>query len=101
MKVAKITGKRQAELREVPDPKIRENFVIVKIHSIPMCTEYKAYASGRAPGVLGHEAAGEVVEIAEEGASAQIDKMAKKYLGKDKYPYSQPGVKTQKFLFKP
>ena len=34
---------------------------------------------------------GEVVEITEEGADTHIDKMAKKYLGKDKYPFRQPG----------
>ncbi len=30
-------------------------------------------------------------EISEEGADAHIDKLAKKYLGVDKYPYRQPG----------
>ena len=34
---------------------------------------------------------GRVVEITENGADAHIDKMAKKYLGKDKYPFRQPG----------
>lgn len=34
---------------------------------------------------------GEVVEITEQGADAHIDKMAKKYLGKDRYPFRQPG----------
>jgi PPOX class probable F420-dependent enzyme len=34
---------------------------------------------------------GRVVQITEEGADAQIDRMAKKYLGKDKYPFTQPG----------
>jgi PPOX class probable F420-dependent enzyme len=34
---------------------------------------------------------GRVVEMTENGADAHIDKMAKKYLGKDKYPYRQPG----------
>ena len=34
---------------------------------------------------------GRVVEITENGADQHIDKMAKKYLGKDKYPFSQPG----------
>ncbi len=34
---------------------------------------------------------GEVVEITEEGADTHIDKLAKKYLGKDKYPFRQPG----------
>jgi hypothetical protein len=34
---------------------------------------------------------GRVVEITESGADQHIDKMAKKYLGQDKYPYRQPG----------
>lgn len=34
---------------------------------------------------------GEVVEITEEGADAHIDSLAKKYLGKDKYPFREPG----------
>jgi PPOX class probable F420-dependent enzyme len=37
------------------------------------------------------EIRGRVVEITEEGANAHIDKMAKKYLDADKYPYGQPG----------
>jgi len=37
------------------------------------------------------EVRGRVAEITEDGAAAHIDKMAKKYLGKDKYPFSQPG----------
>ena len=34
---------------------------------------------------------GRVVEITEEGADAHIDRLAKKYLGEDRYPYRQPG----------
>jgi hypothetical protein len=34
---------------------------------------------------------GEVVEIAEQGADAHIDALAKKYLGKDRYPFRSPG----------
>lgn len=34
---------------------------------------------------------GEVEEITEKGADAHIDLLAKKYLGKDRYPYRQPG----------
>ncbi|MCH7577330.1 MAG: PPOX class F420-dependent oxidoreductase [Chloroflexi bacterium] len=34
---------------------------------------------------------GRVVEITHEGADEHIDKLAKKYLGLDKYPYHQPG----------
>ncbi len=36
------------------------------------------------------EIRGRIAEITEEGADAHIDKMAKKYLGADKYPYRQP-----------
>jgi len=35
------------------------------------------------------EIRGRVVEITEEGADANINKLAKKYLGVDKYPYRQ------------
>lgn len=34
---------------------------------------------------------GRVVEITEDGADQHIDKMAKKYMGVDKYPLRQPG----------
>ncbi len=37
------------------------------------------------------EVRGQVSEVTENGADAHIDKMAKKYLGKDKYPFRQPG----------
>ena len=37
------------------------------------------------------EVRGRVVDITEEGADAHIDKMAKKYLGADKYPNRRPG----------
>jgi PPOX class probable F420-dependent enzyme len=33
---------------------------------------------------------GVIVEITEQGADAHIDSLAKKYLGKDKYPFGQP-----------
>ena len=36
---------------------------------------------------------GRVVEMTENGSDAHIDKMAKKYLGKDTYPYRVPGEK--------
>lgn len=34
---------------------------------------------------------GTVVDVTEEGADAQIDKMAQKYLGQAKYPFRRPG----------
>jgi len=37
------------------------------------------------------EVRGRVVEITEQGADTHIDRMAKKYLGVDKYPSRRPG----------
>ena len=34
---------------------------------------------------------GTVARVTENGADAHIDSLAKKYLGKDKYPFRQPG----------
>ncbi len=34
---------------------------------------------------------GKVTKVTEQGASAHIDSLAKKYIGKDKYPWSRPG----------
>lgn len=65
MKVAAITGERKAELKEVPDPKPKEDWALVKIHATPMCTEYKGFLRGGETDHLGHEAAGEVVEVAQ------------------------------------
>ncbi|PYP88108.1 MAG: PPOX class F420-dependent oxidoreductase [Blastocatellia bacterium AA13] len=36
------------------------------------------------------EIRGEVVDITEEGGDEHIDKMAQKYLGKDRYPWRRP-----------
>src|SRR5450432_714331 len=37
------------------------------------------------------EVRGKVAEITEDGADDHIDKMAKKYIGKDSYPFRRPG----------
>ncbi|MDE3096395.1 MAG: PPOX class F420-dependent oxidoreductase [Chloroflexota bacterium] len=37
------------------------------------------------------EVRGRVTEITADGAAAHIDKLAKKYLGQDRYPFNQPG----------
>jgi PPOX class probable F420-dependent enzyme len=47
------------------------------------------------------EIRGRVAEITEEGADAHIDKMAKKYLGADKYPYRQPSETRVMFKIQP
>ena len=67
MKVAAILGERQAGLIDVPDPKPKEDWVVVKIHASPMCNEYHSFEHGHKSDWLGHEAAGEVVDIAQPG----------------------------------
>jgi PPOX class probable F420-dependent enzyme len=47
------------------------------------------------------EIRGRIAEITEEGADAHIDKMAKKYLGTDKYPYRQPSETRVIFKIQP
>ena len=47
------------------------------------------------------EIRGRVAEITEEGADPHIDKMAKKYLGADKYPYRQPSETRVIFKIQP
>ena len=40
-------------------------------------------------------------ELTEEGADKQIDKLAKKYLGKDEYPWRNPQEQRVKVLIEP
>jgi PPOX class probable F420-dependent enzyme len=44
---------------------------------------------------------GRVAKITEDGADAHIDKMAKKYLDKDKYPFRAPGEVRVLFAIEP
>ena len=44
---------------------------------------------------------GRVVEITHEGADQHIDRMAKKYLGRDTYPFRQPGERRVIFKIAP
>ena len=44
---------------------------------------------------------GRVERVTEEGASAHINSLAKKYLGKDKYPWAQPGDVRVTFEIEP
>lgn len=67
MKVAAILGERQAGLVEKPEPQAWRDLVVVRNQVIPLCTEYRAYAAGKCSDRLGHEAAGEVIEIAQPG----------------------------------
>jgi PPOX class probable F420-dependent enzyme len=47
------------------------------------------------------EVRGKVVEITEEGADQHIDKMAKKYMGLDRYPGRAPGEVRVLYKIKP
>ena len=47
------------------------------------------------------EVRGRVSEITEDGADQHIDKMAKKYLGVDRYPGRQPGEVRVMYKIKP
>ena len=67
MKRAAIFGERQGGVVEVPDPQPKAEWVVVKVYAAPMCTEYKSFLQGSTGGQLGHEAAGEVVEVAQQG----------------------------------
>jgi len=60
---AAVTGKRKAALVELPDLEPKDEFVVVKVHSAPMCTEYGSFEGGHERVAPGHEAAGEVVAI--------------------------------------
>ena len=71
MKKAVISGEREVALVDAPDPKAKGDYALVKVHAAPLCTEYKAYLAGQRDEFLGHEAAGEVVEI-DEPASVSV-----------------------------
>jgi len=75
VKQAVITGERQVELVEVPDPQPKEDWVLVKVHASALCTEYKAYWVGYDLPVMGHEGAGEVVAVAQPGPVAVGDRV--------------------------
>jgi L-iditol 2-dehydrogenase len=67
MQQAAILGEGRGGLVEKPRPAPAEDVVLVKVHVTPMCTEYKAFKGGHPSESLGHEAAGEVVEVAQPG----------------------------------
>jgi PPOX class probable F420-dependent enzyme len=46
-------------------------------------------------------ARGTIVERRHEGADAHIDRLAKKYLGKDEYPFRREGEKRVTLVIKP
>jgi len=75
MKKVIVSGLRQVGLVEVPAPQPKENWVLVKVMVTPMCTEYKQYVGGYRNEFLGHEAVGEVVEVAQPGLVKSGDRV--------------------------
>ena len=65
MKQVAVVGKERAGVTSVDKPRARDSWVVVKVIAAPMCTEYKAFAAGSSHPLWGHEAAGEVVEVAQ------------------------------------
>ncbi len=76
MKRAVILGKNHGGTVEADEPKPKEDWVPIKIHAAPLCTEYKGFAAGHRADFLGHEAAGEVVEVAQPGLVRAGDRVA-------------------------
>jgi len=67
MKTAVIRQNSKTEIIEEDRPKAKDNLVVVKVLASPMCTEYYDYRDGKESLCLGHEAAGEVVEVDSPG----------------------------------
>jgi len=66
MKKVEITGKKKSQIVCVDDPEAKGDWALVRIIVAPMCTEYKSFIEGTPAGCLGHEAAGEVVDAAND-----------------------------------
>lgn len=75
MKVAAMLGDGRGGLVDKPDPAAAGVLAVVKVRSAPMCTEYKGFRDGQRSDSLGHEAAGEVVEVAQPGKVAVGDRV--------------------------
>jgi len=67
MRKVVVLGERRAATVEAPDLTPVENWVVVRVHAAPMCAEYKTFVEGNQHALMGHEAAGEVVAIAQPG----------------------------------
>lgn len=76
MKTVEIRGRGDCGLIDKPEPRVRGNYVRLKVEVAPMCNEYWAYKDlvfleRNRRDSLGHEAAGEVVE-APPGAAVSV-----------------------------
>lgn len=74
MKRAIISGIKQISIIDSPIPLPKENWVLVKVRAIPLCTEYKNWINGTR--YDGHEASGEVVAVARHCNARVGDRVA-------------------------
>ena len=91
MKAVQISGKRECELVEVPDPQVRDHYVMIKVHTAPLCTEARLYDAGFPVRDLGHEATGEVVEVGSNACGAAWDRVAQGHLERVSFVFGRSG----------
>lgn len=76
MKAAVLEKAEKLVVKEVPEPKPKENEVLIKVNCCGICgTDVKLYKgeyTGCTPVILGHEFAGEVVEIGKKVKNLKI-----------------------------
>ena len=75
MRQVAVLGAREAAVVEAPELTPVGNWVVVKVHAAPMCAEYKTFVAGTQGALMGHEAAGEVVAVAQSGRVAVGDRV--------------------------
>ena len=72
MRKAVILGTREAAIIDAPDPRPKNDWAVVKVRATAMCTEYKAFIAGHRQDILGHEGAGDVVDVAYPGCGVEV-----------------------------
>jgi L-iditol 2-dehydrogenase len=77
MRAIVYEGVGKIRLREVPEPKVHDDSVVVKVHACAICgTDVKAYnigiASIQPPVILGHEFVGEIVDAGKSVEGFQV-----------------------------
>lgn len=67
MRQVAIEGPRRATIIDAPTPVAIDDWVVVRVATVPMCTEVRQWQAGTPTTVLGHEAIGVVAEVARPG----------------------------------
>jgi L-iditol 2-dehydrogenase len=74
MRVAMYYNNKDVRIEEIPKPEISEREILVKVIASGICGTdvLEWYRIKRAPLVLGHEIAGEIVEVGKEGKNYRV-----------------------------